>query len=456
MINRLSSRAVRATVMGLVVVGLGACSAFTDILDVQNPDELNEDLLQDEALVGVLVSSVKGDFDDAYDDPWTWRGSMFTDESLTGINWEGTARLNERRVEFDEGDADGMFSELSRARAQGDSVSVRLQTLLETPNSDERMAKVLAYAGYSYVIMADAMCEASINGGATIYTPADLYQFAVDRFTSALTVATAAGSQDYMDLANVGLSRANLNLGNYGSVAGPAGAVTPGFMWYADYTDTNNSVYNVLEARVNGTNHSLGVHPHLLPGSPQDIDDTNPDLTAFITDPRVQYRPTWRLGHNQLTPLYTPYASMMMSNWDGSLTVAAGDTPEEFERGSRIAFASDLEAQHNMHEATLASGGAEAAPLAFVNARQTVGAQTLTTPTGQALIDELREQRGRDFFMAGYRLGDLRRWLRLEGDDIFPSGAHVNSQWGNYGTATCFPMPLEEYEGNENLSIPTN
>ena len=145
--------------------------------------------------------------------------------------------------------------------------------------------------------------------------------------------------------------------------------------------------------------------------------------------------------------------SMMMSNWDGTLTVANGDEPEEIERGSRIAFASDLEAQHNMHEATLVSGGAEAAPLAFVNARQAVGNQTVTTPTGQALIDELRDQRGRDFFLAGYRLGDLRRWLR-QGDDMFPSGEHTNAQWGNYGTATCFPMPLEEYEGNPNIAKP--
>jgi hypothetical protein len=440
----------------MVVAGLSACSAFDDILEVTNPDELNEELLQDEALISTLVSSVKGDFDEVFDDPFIWRGSMFTDETLTGINWEGTARLNQRLVEFDEGDADGMFSDLSRARAQGDSIAVRLQTLLENPGTDERMAKVLAYAGYSYIIMADAMCEATINSGATIHTPLELYQFAVDQLTAALTVATAGGHQDYMDLANVGLSRAHLNLGNYGSVAGFAGAVTPGFMWYADYTDSDPAVYNVLESRVNGTNHSLGVHPHFAgAGGATDIDDiNNPDLTAELTDPRIQHLPQWRLGHNQLTPLYTPYASMMMDNWDGTLTVANGDEPEEIERGSRIAFASDLEAQHNMHEAALVSGGAEGPVVTFVNARQAVGNQTATTPTGQALIDELRDQRGRDFFLAGYRLGDLRRWLR-QGDDMFPSGEHTNAQWGNYGTATCFPMPLEEYEGNPNISIPS-
>lgn len=445
-----SSRMARAAVAGVVLAGLGACSTFDEILEVQNPDELAEELLQDEALIGVLVASAKGDFDEAFDDPFIWRGSMFTDETLTGINWEGTARLNQRLIEYDEGDADMMFTEISRARQQGDSIAVRLQSLLETPGSDVRMAKVLAYAGYSYIMMADAMCEATVNSGADIYQPLDLYQFAADRFDQALVVATAAGDADFADLARVGLSRAHLNLGNYATAIGNAAAVTPGFVHYADYTDTDPAVYNVLEARTVGVNHSLGVHPQLLGGP---IDPGNPDLTAQLTDPRIQHLATWRLGHNQLTPLYTPFASMMMSNFNGE-DLANGGTPADISRDSRIAFASEMEALHNMHEATLASGGAEAAVLAFVNARQAFGNQTVDAGlTGQALIDELRDQRGRDLFLAGYRLGDLRRWLR-GGDDLFPSGPHTNAQWGNYGTATCFPLPLEEYEGNPNITDP--
>lgn len=447
----ISSRLARTAVAGLVVAGLGACSTFDEILEVQNPDELQEEFLQDETLVNVLVASVKGDFDEAFDDPFIWRGSMFTDETLTGINWEQTARLNQRIVEYDEGDADMMFTELSRARQQADSIAGRLQTLLESPNDDARLARVLAYAGYSYILLADAMCGATVNVGSDIYEPLALYQFAVDRFTQAITVATAAGDDDILDLARVGMTRAHLNLGNTADVATFAAQVTPGFVYYADYTDTDPGVYNVLESRTVGVNHSLGVHPKWLPG--EMIDPANPDISAQLTDPRIQHLPEWRLGHNQLTPLYTPYASLMMSNFNGE-DVANGGQPAEIERGSRIAFASELEAQHNLHEATLASGGAETDALAFVNARQAFGNQTVdNTLTGQDLIDELRNQRGRDFFLAGTRLGDLRRWLR-NGDDLFPSGQHTNAQWGDYGTATCFPLPLEEYEGNPNITDP--
>ena len=32
------------------------------------------------------------------------------------------------------------------------------------------------------------------------------------------------------------------------------------------------------------------------------------------------------------------------------------------------------------------------------------------------------------------------------------SGQHPTEQWGQYGDATCYPLPLEEYEGNPNIS----
>jgi len=79
MITKLSSRAVKWTVMGLVVAALGACSTFDNILEVQNPEELDEALLDSPRLIDVLVNSTVGDFEEALDDPFIWRGSMFTD-----------------------------------------------------------------------------------------------------------------------------------------------------------------------------------------------------------------------------------------------------------------------------------------------------------------------------------------------------------------------------------------
>lgn len=447
------SRAARAAMAGILLAA-GACSNVDSLLEVQNPDELDEGLLQDEALVDVLVNSVTGDFEEAFDDPFIWRGSMFTDESLTGINWEQTARLSQRIVEFDEGDADMMFSEISEAVQQGDSISSRLQTLLSDPGSDARMATTLIYAGYSYILLADATCEATINVGAEIYGPLDLYGFAVERFEDGLGVAQAAGDDDLVNLARVGLTRAHLNLGNYAQVEGITDQVPEDFRAWANYSDTDPAVYNVLESRVTGGNHSLGIHPAFTAGGPALFDDAG-DKTALLTDPRVQHFASWRLGHNQLTKLYTPYQTLMMSEYNGE-TLADGGEPVMIGRGTDIAFASGLEAQHNKMEALaeLDVVANETEILDFVNDRRAVGNQDPVSLSGDALIMELRDQRGRDLMLAGYRLGDLRRWLR-GGDDMFPSGQHPNAQWGDYGDATCFPMPLEEYEGNPNIPVPS-
>ena len=198
-----------------------------------------------------------------------------------------------------------------------------------------------------------------------------------------------------------------------------------------------------------GSNHALSVHPHFL-ADPAAYGTTE-DLTPKLTDPRVQHDPVWRYGHNQLTRIYTPYAPLMWSTYNGE-TIADGGSPSDLRTendGANIAFASGLEAMHNLMEVN----ANEAEVLAFVNERRAFGNQDPVNLTGAALVAELRDQRGKDLFLAGYRLGDLRRWLR-EGDDLFPSGQHPVTEWGDYGTATCFPLPLEEYEGNPNLNPP--
>ncbi len=441
-------RAVRRfSLVAVAMVTLASCS-IDKVLDVNNPDQLNETLLNDAALVDVLVNGVIGDFNAAFSDPFIWRGSMFTDQQITGINWEQTARLSQRIVQFDEGDADLMFSQLSRARAQADSITGRLRTLLDNPSSDDRMATTLIYAGFASIFMGDAMCDCVVDIQPEILTPADMYARAVTRLDEGLAVATAAGDDDLVNLARVGLTRAHLNLGNNSQVISIAAMVPADFKFWAQYSDTDDRVYNVLEARIAGSNHSLGMHPKFLAGGDNEALFGTQDLEAFLTDPRIQHLPQWRLGHNRLTWLYTPKQGIMFSDYNGE-TYADGGSPPDFARGTDIAFATGLDAMHNMYEAM----GASAETLAFVNARRAFGNQDPVNLTGAELMAELRDQRGRDFFLAGRRLGDLRRWLG-QGINEFPTGAHPTEQWGAYGDATCFPLPLEEYEGNPNLSIP--
>ena len=427
---------------GAIVLGgtlaLTACDATDRLLQVDNPEEIPEDQLDNPLLVGVLVNGVIGDFQAGFDDPFIWRGSMLSDEQVTGINWEDDARINQRLILFDEDPADIMFSSLSLARQQADSVSGRLRTLLEDPDNDPRLATTLAYAGYGFTFLADAMCESTINVSNETFTADEMYQFAVTRFDEALDIATRVGSTDLANLARVGLSRAHLNLGNDNDAMTFASQVPDDFRYWSEYSANSTGENNILFARTSGSNHSLGMSPFFLQG-----DFGEQGLVGTQTDPRIQHTPDWSLGHNRLTLLYKPRQPWSYSGYTGG-TIAAGDDPPGFDRDTDVTFASGLEARHNFYEAM----GPSAETLVFVNERRAVGNQAAVNLSGDALMAELREQRGRDLFLGGHRLGDLRRWLRNGTGDLFPSGQHVNAQWGAYGSATCFPLPLEEFEGN--------
>ena len=425
------------------------CSTVDDLLEANNPAQIREDQLDDATLVKVLVNSVVGQLASLYSDPFIWRGSMFTDEQVTGINWEQTARLNLRVIRFDEGDADGMFSAASRYRFIADSVSGRLRQLLDSPQSDRNLALVLAHAGYSYVLMAEVMCEATINVGDKIYSPAELAQLGVPRFEEAITVATAAGTSanDIKNLAQVGLARAALLAGDKAKVMSAAANVPLDFSYWVEYKEEINS--NVMQARVTGGNHALGVHPRFLNGT---FGEQN--LVATQTDPRIQHTTKWSTGHNALTKLYKPYQSLPYSGYNGQ-TIASGGQPILYEQGTDIKLASGVEAMHHLYEAAGPSGtGPRGSTLDWVNERRAFGNQAPVNLSGDALMSELREQREHDLFLGGFRLGDLRRYLAQginDPDHAFPTGNHPNPEWGPYGNATCYPLPDDEYEGNPNI-----
>ena len=101
--------------------------------------------------------------------------------------------------------------------------------------------------------------------------------------------------------------------------------------------------------------------------------------------------------------------------------------------------------------------GPEGTTLEWVNKRRAFGKQPPVNLSGDELMSELREQRARDLFLGGFRLGDLRRYERQGINDPrhqFPTGPHPVSHRGEYGTDTCFPIPLAEYVGNKHLKNP--
>lgn len=476
----------RLWIAGAAVTLMTGCDFADDLLKVENPEEIQVEALNDPALIDVQLAGVVDAFQGAYDEPFIEYGTFMTDEMLTGLNWEDFARVNQRIASYLEGPTAGIFEELSRGLRMGHDLAERIRGwAADDPDTDfrEELATSLVFAGYSAVVMGEGMCQAVIspdpdNPSSEVLEQPAIFAAAVPYLEEALSVAQAVGDDDLANLALTGLARAHLGRAAWAEAATYANQVASGFAWWLDYTDVEGG-RNPLQNTSHGGNFTHGIHPWFTGVHPSfdgtGFAFTDDDVIAPQTDPRIQHAVTDITGHNALTRLYKLFQGLRYSQYtgetiapsDGACPACTGTDPDDMmliaEFDTDILLADYVEAQHHYHEALAMQGGNEAAVLAFVNARRTVGNQAAVTLSGQALIEELRNQRARDLFMGGFRLGDLRRWERYDagngpfaGGSYFPTGAHPNSQWGAYGDWTCFPIPLSEYEGNPNLQRPTN
>ncbi|HET9982734.1 MAG TPA: RagB/SusD family nutrient uptake outer membrane protein [Longimicrobiales bacterium] len=416
--------------MFAAAIALGACS---NLLDVENPGAIVEDNLKDPQVIPGLVNGAVAEFQRAFDGV-AFYGGIFTDE------------LNDYQVFFEDRPIDlrdvtpsngllnsYVYTPLQRARAAGDHNADRLKSLLgDKASSSLDVARLLDYAGYSYLLLAETYCQAPIDVGKA-QSPDDLFKAAIDRFNQAITIAaaaraagaSAASADSLTSLAHVGAARAALDRNDKATALTHAQAVPAAFQFWVTHSDNSLRENNLIYDATRTGNNYASVDPAFLNlNDPRVPTDTKPSAVAF----------------NVSFFAWIPYQPSSYEKWNGQLT--------PLEKATSIRFASGLEAQYIAAEAQ----GPTAATLAFVNARRTVGKQAPVTLTGDALMAELRDQRRREFFLAGYRMGDLRRYKQFYAVDQFPTGVWPGDQKSVYSTtATCFPIPQSELNGNPNL-----
>jgi len=465
---------MRLCAAGALVV-LATCSP-DDLLLVNNPSAIQLDALDDPKLMSVQVAGVLDRFNGVYGNVILEGANFLDDQTITGLNWEDWARANQRIAAYDEGPTTGIYEGMQKGLRMGHDVAERIRVwaadpeamlLLKRDDLDEELA----------------MCQCVVSPdpddpSGTILSQLETFQVALPYLTEALAVAQGAGETDIVNLARTGLARAKLGLGEWQEAANYANAVDPGFEWWIYYIDESGG-RNPLQGSSHGGNFTVGISPFFT-GTHPSFDGTgfefgDNDIIAPQTDPRIQHWTKDATGHNGATRLYKVFQGLRFSDYTGETIAPAsaecpnctGTDEDDMELLSDYdtndLLADYLEAQHHYWEAMAMLGSNEAGVLAFVNARRAVGNQAPVTLSGQLLITELRDQRGKDFFMGGLRLADLRRWTRFDpgngpfaGGGYFPTGMHPNENFGLYGEWTCFPIPQSEYEGNKNLTHPTN
>ena len=399
--------------------GLAVVTACNGLLDVDNPGRVPSTALADPALAPTLSAAALGTFQCAFAqyvatagvltgeyvvsnsfvnaNIWGWRGVETKTEPGSCPTSRATTSL-------------GFYTPMQQARFQAEDAAVRIAafTDADVPNRTRMLAELNAYAGYSYVLLGEGMCEMTVDNGPLI-TRDSTFKIAIAKFTQALTFATTANYPEIKNMALVGRARAELDLGDLAKAMADAQAVPAGFVRTAEYSEVTiareNRIYN-LTVR----NDFLSVGP-----------DYRSLTVGGSPDPRVPVLNTGRLGNDAVTP-----------QWQQRKYISGGAAP--------IPIASWAEAQLIYAEA---AGGQEAKD-AINRVRKASGVAPLDGTEGSDIESLVLEERRRQFFSEGQRLGDM-----LRKDIPFPSG--VNHKGQTYGPTTCVPLPNIETQNNPNL-----
>lgn len=402
------------TLAGVAVLGIAACN-----MDVKNPTVIDAATFNPNTDGTTLALSAQTNFFIAFQSVALY-GGLISDEV-----WTGAARLQTNRIaarvfaSTDDINAD-FFAPLSLAIASNENA---IKALEGGPGAatDLNLARASMNLGYALELSAETMCASVIQGGPQL-SDAQLLDSAITRFKNAVTIATAAGSSgaSIANQANVGLARAYLQKGDYVNAAATAGLVPAAF------------TANVITSANVSTHGSLGNTFYLN------------TLAGQIVAPKL-----YRVGDPRL-PIDSTRAG-------GTLNGLAYVVQAKYNSyADPIRLASSLEAQYIAAEADLHQSGSTGAALALIAARRAAGNQPAYGGATDTLsvMGELLNQRARDFWMEGKKLGDLRRNTSVPFTAVMTDTAKASfytTKTPQFGSSLCAPIPPQETGANPNF-----
>jgi hypothetical protein len=426
----------------LLMLSLAAPAACSNLLDVETAGRLPVESLDDPGLVPNLAAAaiqtlqcgaqafaatggmLSGEYLSANgfvnNHIWEWRGIVEIKGAPGSCDQSGNGAVLGRNSTFM-----GFYTPLQQARFQLDDTFERANAATDelVPNRAVILTQMRAYAGYAYLLLAEGMCQMTINGG-PLMTKAEVLALAEQRFTDAITraaalpttpAATAAEAASLLNMARVGRARTRLDKGDLTGAAADAILVPAGFVRVAEFSNTiasrENRFYN-LTIR----NNYLSVGPDYL------------NLTVNgVADPRVKVLDAARNGDDGITHMYRQQkytadnSSMPLASWAEAQLIYAEAV------GGQLG----LDAVNRVR----AANSPAIAPIAG------------PAPTGTAWRDLVLEERRRQLFSEGQRYADMLRF-----NLPFQMGINgVNRKGQTFSNLTCVPLPDVETQNNPNL-----
>lgn len=398
-------------------------TACDGLLDVEAPDRLPADQLDDPGRADLLVRGAIADFDCALG-AYIVLGGMtadeLTDATQTADRWpydRREVRPTDARYATFGCTAIGTYTPLSAARWSAENARQKLQgwTDLEVGgNRTELIATAAAYSGYSHVLLGEGFCsgvllDESLEPGGEVSSQ-ELFTRAEERFGEAIEAAQAAGSDEILNMARVGRARARLNMGNGAGAVADASEVEEGFVRVA----TASAVAERRRNRIfEQNNDSEAVS---VAGDFRDVQWDG------VPDPRVDVIDGQRTATDG-TPLFfqTKYESdatpIPIASWDEAQLIIA-----EVEGGST---AVDI--------------------INFFHGR--AGLPPFSSSDPEEIQEHVIQERSRELFLEGQRFYDKRR-MDLP---FSPPVGEPFDNGGFYGETRCWPLPDVERNNNPNI-----
>ena len=421
-------RIVPAVMAGVVLaLSIGACDS---LLNVGSPSRIPADPLETPANADLLAHGAIADFDCAYG-AFVHMGGMMTDEledaTLTAARWVYDQRAIRTSDAYGlngcQDSPPGTYSPLQTARESADNVLRLLQgwTDAEVPDRGELIGEMATYAGYTRVLLGEMFCSSVISsidaGGNITYgtelTPQQMFQSADSLFT--LAIGTAGINDSVQTLAYLGRARSERDQGLLAQAAADAGQVPADFIYRSTSSTATPRRQNLLYEESNTQSVASAVGPRY----------------QAMNDPRVKFQD---LGS----------ASNSHVEYVAQLKYPTASDP--------IPIGRYAEAQAIIAEADIAAGQIPQAVTIIDQFRARGGQGNYAGPMDSAsVMNELLDQRSREFYLEGQRLEDVR----LYNIQLLPATGSPYRNGGFYGPSgnqLCLPLPDAERQGNPNLN----
>jgi starch-binding outer membrane protein, SusD/RagB family len=399
-------------------------------LKQENPGQLSTATLYVPANAQLLTNGAIADFECAFA-RYVVGSGLLMDELITAIAQTANYDYERRTIPPNaggygtgtcagSGQQPGIYTTLSTARATADTALARMEgwTDAEVANRTRLIGQLATYAGYSLTLLGEGMCSAAVNLSAEM-TPAQLFAEAKLRFDKAVSAATTANDAQTLNFARVGRARAAQNAGDLAAAAADAALVPPTFVANMSTNDINTRRQNFVFVHTARNFHS-SVDPSF-----------RGVMLGAAPDPRVAVTNTGRAGTAPGTIIWTANKYPLI------------DSP--------IPIAKYAEAQLIVAEERAAAGDLGGAQTAINNARNTRAGMPQYDATGQTPAQvraQIIEERRRELFLEGHRLGDIRRYQLPLNPAV---GAEYTTGGGTYGDQQCFPLPDVERINNPNV-----